>query len=307
MTNATAVLAERIAAWRLGDNTLKFRQNEGLATHCTFRIGGAADLYAEPSNADELAFLIQAARELSVSYTVLGHGSNVLFDDDGYRGLIISTEKMNSVRLEGCDIVAQCGALLTSCAVIAQNASLSGMECLYGIPGSIGGAVFMNAGAYGGEMSDIVAESVYLDTESLELKTVRGAEHLFGYRTSIFRENGGIVLSTRLSLKADSREAISERMADYKRRRIEKQPLEYPSAGSVFKRYPGTYTAQLIDEAGLKGAQVGGARVSDKHAGFIVNVGGASAADVRELISRIKSVIREKHGFDIETEIIEVK
>lgn len=307
MINGTVALVERIATAEFGDNTLNFKQNERLATHCTFRIGGLADIFAEPHNVSELIFLINSARELGIKYCILGHGSNVLFDDGGYRGLVISTEKMNKVCLEGNDIFAECGALLTGCSIVAQNAELSGMECLYGIPGSIGGAVFMNAGAYGGDMSDIVTESVYLDTKTLKVETVRGKEHCFGYRTSIFRENRGIVLSTRMSLKSDSREAVSERMSEYKRRRIEKQPLEYPSAGSVFKRYPGTYTAQLIDEAGLKGAQIGGARVSDKHAGFIVNVGNASAADVRALIKKIQSVIREKHGFDIETEIVEIK
>lgn len=296
-------LVERICA--CGDIDIK--KDEPLCVHCTFRIGGRCAIYASPANAEQLVFLIKNATELGVKYFILGHGSNLLFDDDGYDGIVISTEKMNNIELQGDEIVAECGALLTVCAVTARDASLSGMECLYGIPGSIGGAVFMNAGAYEAQMSDVVTETTYLDRETLEVCRVVGEEQHFGYRTSIFRENGGIVLSARLKLHADDREAISERMADYKRRRIEKQPLEYPSAGSVFKRYPGTYTAKLIDEAGLKGSFVGDAQVSEKHAGFIINRGSATSSDVKELIRRIKAAIREKNGIDIETEIIEVK
>lgn len=303
MTNTTAAVVERIRTLTAAD----IKTDEPLAFHCTFKIGGNAAAFALPTDVQQLACLIKSARELSVKYFILGHGSNILFDDAGYDGLVISTERMNRAEIHSDELFAECGALLTHCAVMARDASLSGMECLYGIPGSIGGAVFMNAGAYGAQMSDIVTECEYLDGKSLTIRRASAEELRFGYRTSAFRDNGGIILSARLKLRHDDREAVCERMAEYKRRRIEKQPLEYPSAGSVFKRYPGTYTAQLIDEAGLKGSTVGDAQVSQKHAGFIINLGNATAADVRELICRIKAAIREKNGIDIETEIIEAQ
>ena len=288
-------------------DNINFKENEPLSNHSSFKIGGNADIYAMPKNADELIYILKSASSLSVRYFILGHGSNLLFDDDGYRGVVISSEAMNSVKIEDSKMTAECGALLTSCAVMAKDASLSGMECLYGIPGSIGGAVFMNAGAYGSEMRDIVTSVTFLDTESMEIVSISGNECEFGYRESVFTKNKGIVLSVTLDLKSDSIEDISARMTDYKHRRLDKQPLEYPSAGSTFKRYPGRYTAQMIDEAGLKGYTVGGAQVSEKHAGFVINKGNATSKDVCDLICHIKTEIKRLHGIDIETEVIKVK
>lgn len=307
MTNGIVGLKEYLCSHEICGNTVNFKEAEMLSLHSSFKIGGCADLYALPRNAEELVFLISSARSFSVRYFILGHGSNLLFDDAGFRGIVISTEAMNSVVIEGNEMTADCGAMLTSCAVMAKEASLSGMECLYGIPGSIGGAVYMNAGAYGGEMRDIVVSTTYLDPESLEVRTIVGDEHSFGYRESIFRENDGIILSTKMVLKTEDKDEISQRMTEYKRLRIEKQPLEYPSAGSTFKRYPGRYTAQMIDEAGLKGFSVGGAQVSEKHAGFVINKGNATSKDVCELIEHIKREIKKLHGIDIETEVIMVK
>ncbi|MBQ8523962.1 MAG: UDP-N-acetylmuramate dehydrogenase [Clostridia bacterium] len=286
---------------------IKYSENEPLSVHSSFKIGGNADLFAIPNNTDELKFLIRCAAETDVPVFILGHGSNILFDDGGYKGLIISTEGMNSVKVEGNIMTAECGALLTRCAVLAKDASLSGMECLYGIPGSVGGAVFMNAGAYGGEMKDIVRSSTYLDLDTLEICTIEADEHDFAYRHSVFTEKNAVILSTVMELVPSDISLITERMNDYKKRRIEKQPLDYPSAGSTFKRYPGKYTAQMIDEAGLKGYTIGGAQVSEKHAGFVINKGNATSKDVLELIDTIKKKIKCLHGIDIETEVIYVK
>ena len=219
----------------------------------------------------------------------------------------MSTEALNKISIEGNTVIAESGAMLTLCAASARDAGLSGMECLYGIPGSIGGAVYMNAGAYGGEMSDIVVETTYLDIDTLEVKTIACEEHGFGYRKSVFCKSNSIILETVMKLKADDIQNINNKMNEYKRLRIEKQPLEYPSAGSTFKRYPGRYTAQMIDEAGLKGYTVGGAQVSEKHAGFVINKGGATCKDVLELISVIKNKIKKLHDIEIETEVIYVK
>ena len=304
MTNGITELKKYIDSL---ESRMICKENEPLSVHSTFKIGGCAKLYVIPKNADGLKAVMRKVKELGVRYFVLGHGSNILFDDCGFDGVIISTEAMNKLSIDGNVITAECGVMLTQCAVAAKEASLSGMECLYGIPGTVGGAIYMNAGAYGSEMKDIVAETVYLDTESLEEHTVAGEEHKFGYRESVFRENGGIILSAKLVLEEGKKAEIAAKMAEYKRLRLEKQPLEYPSAGSTFKRYPGKYTAQMIDEAGLKGYTVGGAQVSEKHAGFVINIGDATSKDVMRLIEHIKSEIKKLHGIDIETEVILVK
>lgn len=283
------------------------RENERLSAHCTFKIGGEARLYAIPQSVESTAWIVSEAKKLGVKWFILGHGSNLLFDDAGFDGVIISTEALNSITFDGNFVTAECGALLSKCAAMARDAGLSGMECLFGIPGSVGGAVYMNAGAYGGEMSDIVVSTTYLDTESMETREISGDAHGFGYRHSIFCDNKNIVLQTKMSLKEGNIDEIAEKMNEYKRLRFEKQPLEYPSAGSTFKRYPGRYTAQMIDEAGLKGFSVGGAQVSEKHAGFVINKGGATSDDVLKLIETIKGKIYDLYGIEIETEVIHIK
>ena len=281
-------------------------ENESMRLHTTFKIGGRAGMYVRPGDTDSLIHTVSAAEELGVRIFIMGNGSNLLFDDGGFDGVVISTEKMNSVMIDGEYLTAGAGAMLSSCAVSARDNALSGMECLYGIPGTVGGAVFMNAGAYGGEMKDIVIRTEYYDRAEKRIKTIEGDEHSFGYRESIFRHNEGVILSSTFKLKKDATEEINARMADYKGRRISKQPLEYPSAGSTFKRYPGRYTAQMIDEAGLKGLSVGGAQISEKHAGFVINRGGATSDDVLKLINTVKERIRELYGIDIECEVIYV-
>ena len=215
---------------------------------------------------------------------------------------------LTRVQIDDTAIIAEAGASLTAVSKLARDTSLTGMEFAHGIPGSVGGAVFMNAGAYDGEMKNIVLESTYLDTTDGKIYTISGTEHSFGYRESIYRTHPEwIILSARLALSCGNKAEITAKMEDFMQRRISKQPLEYPSAGSVFKRYPGRYTAQMRDEAGLKGTSVGGAQVSEKHAGFIINTGHATSADVTELISLIQKTIEEKYGIRIECELIRIE
>jgi len=287
---------------------IQWKKNEPMSRHTTFRIGGSAALYAICGTAESVAWLATACRSRNIRHMILGNGSNVLFPDGGYEGIVISMSALNGVQIQDTTVTAEAGASLTAVAKLARDAGLTGMEFAYGIPGSCGGAVFMNAGAYDGEMKNIVTESTYLDSITGTVHTISAGEHGFGYRESVYREHPEwIVLSVKLALARGEKEAITAKMEDFMHRRVEKQPLEYPSAGSVFKRYPGRYTAQMIDEAGLKGMQVGGAQVSRKHAGFIINTGDATAADVLELIRIIRERILEKFHVSIECELIRVE
>ncbi len=282
-------------------------ENEPMSLHTTFKIGGNASVFLKPYNASSLTRILEAAEQSGVRFTIIGNGSNLLFDDQGFNGAVISTEKMNSVRFEGDVLIADAGAMLSVCAIQSRDKALSGMERLYGIPGTVGGAIYMNAGAYGTEMKDIVVCTEYYDAAEKRIKTASNAEHKFGYRDSVFKNKNAVILSSKLSLTHDSADDINSRMQNFKSCRINKQPLEYPSAGSAFKRYPGKYTAKMIDEAGLKGYSVGGAQISEKHAGFVINRGGATASDVLALIETVKDKIRILYGIEIECEIIYVK
>ncbi|MBR4960284.1 MAG: UDP-N-acetylmuramate dehydrogenase [Clostridia bacterium] len=286
---------------------IQWKKNEPMSRHTTFRIGGSAVLYAVCDSRESLVYLIRECSVKGFRYIVLGNGSNVLFSDEGFDGIVISTTGMNRVEITDTCITAEAGASLTAVSKSARDASLTGMEFANGIPGSIGGAVFMNAGAYDGEMKNIVTESTYLDTTDGRIYTITGEDHSFGYRESIYREHPEwIILSAKFSLVPGNKDEITAKMDDFMNRRVSKQPLEYPSAGSVFKRYPGRYTAQMIDESGLKGTSVGGAQVSEKHAGFIINTGGATSRDVTELIEKIQNTIYENYGIHIETELIRI-
>lgn len=274
-----------------------------LAPRTSFHIGGNADLGVFPQNTDEAVAVLRAADAYGVRHMVLGNGSNVLFDDAGYRGAVIFTKKMRGINADGECITADAGAPLGAAAVAARDAGLSGLEFSYGIPGSVGGAICMNAGAYGGEMADVVASVTLYDRENGEVVTVDNAGMHFGYRKSIVGDRF-VVLSASMRLPRGDKNMISEKMNELMRRRTEKQPLNYPSAGSVFKRSaPDVYVGKMIEESGLKGHTVGGAQVSLKHAGFIVNRGGATARDVNELIKYIQNKISEKYGIELECEI----
>ena len=290
------------------DRKIEYRMNEPMSRHTTFRIGGSAALYTNCFDAESLAWLIRVLKKNETKYFILGNGSNVLFADEGYDGVVIDMTSLHKVRLDGTLLYCEAGCSLSLLAKTALEYGLTGLEFAYGIPGTCGGGVYMNAGAYDGEMAFVVVESTYLDPHTGEFHTIRGEEHKFAYRHSIYHDHPEwIIVSVVLSLKEGIKEEISAKMKDFMERRKSKQPLEYPSAGSVFKRYPGRYTAQMIDEAGLRGYQIGDAQVSEKHAGFIINRGKATCADVTALIMYIKDVIAEKYGVHIECEVIQVK
>ena len=276
-----------------------------LSSKSSFRIGGAADLAVFPKTATELKYIVAHLKDRELPYIVVGKGSNILFEDDGYHGCVIFTDKMSRITVEGNRITAGAGASVTALATTAKNASLTGLEFSYGIPGSVGGAVVMNAGAYGGEMSGVFESCEIFDTEKLELCVFSAAQMDYSYRHSIFTENKNLIcLSATFALKEGNKEEIEAVMRDLMGRRISKQPLDYPSAGSVFKRpAPDIFVGKLIEDSGLKGYTIGGAQVSEKHAGFIINVGGATARDVLDLVEHIRGVIRENYGVELECEV----
>ncbi len=292
----------------LTDADIPFHRDEPMSRHTSFRIGGPADIFVTPESADSLKEVYSFAHELGLSTYIIGRGSNVLFADEGFRGVIISTEKLTEVKIEGNILSAQCGASFTHIAALARDAGLSGLEFAYGIPGAVGGAVFMNAGAYGGQVSDCLLGSSAFDPESGHIVYTDGADHEFGYRTSIYKKNPErVILSADFQLIPGEVEEIRAKMDDYMGRRRDKQPLEYPSAGSVFKRPEGYFAGQLIEEQGLKGYTIGGAQVSEKHAGFIINRGGATADDVLSLIEHIQKTVYSARGVMLECEVIRVK
>ncbi len=283
--------------------SLDFEKNASLAEHSTFKIGGLADYVAYPKTESAFCALVDYLNDEMYKYVVIGNGSNILFSDDGYRGVVIFTKHLNKIRKNGNAVYAECGVSLSKLSLYAQKNSLTGLEFAYGIPGSVGGAVYMNAGAYGGQISDVLQSSSYFDFDISKRCVLYKSAHRFDYRKSIYMDNNNVILSANFELKKGNPDEIKEKMDLYLASRKEKQPLEFPSAGSTFKRCGGRFTAQLIDEAGLKGLSVNGAMVSQKHAGFIVNTGGASSADVIELIQIVKEKIFEKYGLKIEEEI----
>jgi len=276
-------------------------KNEPMKNHTSFKIGGAADEFCTASGKDEIIELINYAKGKDMPYFIMGNGSNLLVSDKGIRGLVIQISgKFSDFEISENIIKAESGVLLSSLAKAAQKNGLSGMEFASGIPGTLGGAVYMNAGAYGGEMSSIVKSVTYLkDGEIKKIEDGFG----FGYRKSLFADLGAVILEAELELEKGNPEEIKARMEDYKIRRTEKQPLNMPSAGSVFKRPKGYFAGGLIEEAGLKGFKIGGAVVSEKHAGFIVNAGSATAGDVLSLIEHIQKTVKEKFNVELETEV----
>ena len=278
-----------------------------LSTQCTFRIGGKAKYAFYPSGGEELVRDVRACRAAGIRYCVIGNGSNTLFADEGFDGAMIFTQKMTRVEIESRKIRAGAGVPLMRLAIKAQRASLGGLAFAYGIPGSVGGAVYMNAGAYEQDIGSVIEHVLIYDAESDETRILTAEECDFSYRHSVFQTRDFIVLGVSFSLTPQETGKIKAEMNDYMKRRREKQPLEYPSAGSVFKRYEGKFIAKMIDEAGLKGTRIGGAEISCKHAGFIVNRGGATAADVLALVELIRTTLREKEGVDPECEIRYIK
>ena len=285
----------------LGSDNVK--QQEPMSRHTTFRIGGPADFYLCPHSTNEVQEIVEICKEEKLPYFVLGNGSNLLVSDKGYRGVVIQLWKnFSDITVKDCCIQAKAGALLSKVAAEALEAGLTGMEFASGIPGTIGGAAFMNAGAYGGEMKDIIKSVKVLDTQG-EVRVLPKEELKMGYRTSILKEKGYTVLSVELELTRGNQEEIRNTMEDLKERRTSKQPLEMPSAGSTFKRPEGYFAGKLIMDSGLRGFSVGGAQVSEKHCGFVVNKGGATAMDVLNLIREVQRRVKEQFGVDLETEV----
>lgn len=276
---------------------------EAMSQHTTFKIGGPADYFLMPDKGEDVGRVIKICKEKEIPYFILGNGSNLLVGDGGYRGAVIQIYRnMSSVTVEGNEITAQAGALLSAVAAAAKNASLTGFEFAGGIPGTIGGAVVMNAGAYGGEMKDVLTEVTVMNVEG-DIFTLPTEELELGYRTSIIKTAGYIVLEAKIRLKEGDPEVIRETMKDLTIRRTTKQPLEYPSAGSTFKRPEGYFAGKLIMDSGLAGYQVGGAQVSEKHCGFVINAGDATARDVRTLMDNVRDIVYKKYGVTLEPEV----
>ena len=288
---------------RLQQSACEYYVNEPMKMHTTFKIGGNADLFIVPENENQAVAAITACRELAVPFTIIGNGSNLLVKDGGIRGAVIAfTAKMGKISLENDVIEAQSGALLVLVCRFAAENSLSGLEFAYGIPGSVGGTAYMNAGAYGGEIKD-AALSIRALFPDGKVHEISAEDAGFGYRTSAFEKNGAIILSVKYKLKIDDKNEIEARMNDIMQRRKDKQPLEYPSAGSTFKRPQNGFAAAMIDQCGLKGRSFGGAQVSEKHAGFVINKGGASCSDVLNLMQEIKNEVFSKMGVELHPEV----
>lgn len=281
---------------------LEIREHEQMSKHTTFRIGGPADLYITPK-ANQVADIVKLCRQTGMPFFVFGNGSNLLVSDKGIRGVVIEIGKnMKQVTVEDTVIKAEAGATLAMIAGEAAKAGLTGMEFASGIPGCLGGALVMNAGAYGGEMKQIVTEVECL-TEDGEQILLSGEEMEFGYRTSLLSKKPYIAMSAVMKLVPGKEAEIRAKMQELNGQRLSKQPLEFPSAGSTFKRPEGYFAGKLIMDAGLAGYHVGDARVSEKHCGFVINTGNATAAEVRQLMTDVDRIVREKFGVGLEPEV----
>ena len=277
--------------------------DEPMKQHTTFRVGGNADYFVMPQNAEEVKNIVALCKEADMPYYILGNGSNLLVGDKGYRGVIIQIYKeMNHIRIDGDKVIAQAGALLSRVGTATLEAELTGFEFAAGIPGTVGGAVVMNAGAYGGEMKDIIASATVL-TQDGDIITINKEDLELGYRTSVIAKKGYVVLEAEYQLQKGDKEAIRARMDELKVQRVTKQPLEYPSAGSTFKRPEGYFAGKLIQDAGLRGFQVGGAEVSEKHCGFVINKDQATAADIQELMRQVSDKVMQEFGVKLEPEV----
>ena len=278
---------------------------EPMANHTSFKIGGPADIYVQPASGKELVQIINECRHNKTPFFVLGHGTNILVPDEGLRKVVIHLYPHFSgcqLTEDGTHLIAEAGALLSAIANMACKAGLKGLEFASGIPGTVGGAICMNAGAYGHDISDICV-SVDMLMPDGEIVTLPGKEMAFGYRTSILQQNNGVVLSAKFALSTGNKDAILAYMQDLNGRRRDTQPLDFPSAGSTYKRPPGHYAGKLISDCNLKGVSIGGAQVSEKHAGFIINTGNATAKDVLELMEHVQDTVKTRYGVMLEPEV----
>lgn len=277
--------------------------NEEMARHCSFKTGGKADYFITPENEMALAKVINILNEKSIPFVIVGNGSNLLITDKGIRGAVIHIGKhFADIEVNGTEITVGAGAMLSQVAGAALENSLTGLEFAAGIPGSFGGAVFMNAGAYGGEIKHVLTEITVL-TRDMKVETVSAESLELGYRTSCVENDGYVVIRGKISLKHGNKEEIKSLITDFNERRRDKQPLNYASAGSTFKRPEGHFAGKLIEDCGLKGYTVGGAMVSEKHAGFVVNTGGATTADILGVINHCKEEVYKKYGIKLQCEV----
>ena len=288
----------------LKDNQIQFLQNESLKKHITFKVGGEAKFVAMPQTKHQAANLFKFLKENNIKYYIIGRGSNVIFRDEGFDGVIIKTSNMQNIEFIGEDkVYADSGVVLNVLCKSLQEKSLAGLEFCYGIPGNVGGGLFMNCGAYGGEISSAVCEVEYID-ENGNFQKIDVKDCQFSYRHSIFQNNDWFITGCTFKLTKGDKTQILSFMEDIMQRRIDKQPLDKPSAGSSFKRPAGYFAAALIDECGLKGYSIGGAQVSEKHAGFIVNTGNATCNDIVALAEYVEQTVMQKKGVAIEKEMI---
>ncbi len=288
---------------RLDKCKIEYITNEPMSRHTTFKIGGNADVWVKVKNTEELKAVLNLTREYDAPYFILGKGSNLLVSDKGIEGVVISLDGLDSVNIDGDTVVCGAGASLRAVCLAAQKESLSGLEFAYGIPGTVGGALYMNAGAYGGEMSQVVVSATAIDSKGNVIK-LSLTDMQLGYRTSAFKNNRLIITSVTFKLKQGNSAEIKAAMDDFFSRRRDKQPLEYPSAGSTFKRPQGYFAGALIEQNDLKGVSVGGAQVSEKHAGFVINKGSATCEDVLSLIKKVQDTVKSADGVDLEPEVI---
>lgn len=283
---------------------IEWVKDESLKKYSTFRVGGSADYVVFPKSEEELTKVFRFLSDTHTPYVIVGNGSNILFSDKGFRGVVISIRQtFKKMELQNStDVYVQAGVSLTLLCQYAAEHSLSGLEFAYGIPGLVGGAIYMNAGAYGGEISQVLKSCRYLESDG-SITELEGKDFNFGYRTSIFQQKNGIILSAVFSLKHGNREDIKRTMEGFMASRESKQPLDLPSCGSTFKRPEGYYAGQLIQDAQLRGAKIGGAQVSEKHCGFIVNTGSATASDIVNLIHHVQAEVFNKSGVKLMPEV----
>lgn len=279
------------------------KENEPMKNHTSFKVGGPADLFLMPQSRAELQAVLEICKESQKPLYIMGNGSNLIVRDKGYSGIIINTKALNQVETVGETLIAEPGISLKDLANVALKEKLTGLEFASGIPGSLGGAVTMNAGAYDGEMKGVIT-SITVILEDGSLKTIPADQCHFGYRSSILQQHHWVLVSVELGLKNGDYQQIEAKMLDLNDQRQSKQPLEYPSAGSTFRRPVGYYAGKLVQDAGFQGYAIGGAQVSEKHSGFVINKGGATAADILNLIGAIQAAVKEKFDVDLKTEVI---
>ena len=288
----------------LESHNIFFEENVLGAKLCSFRVGGNVSVLVKPKCVSEVKILCDFISENKIKSILLGKGSNVVISDDGYDGAVISLSEMSAVEISENMITVGAGASMFNLAVAAEKAELSGLEFAHGIPGSVGGGAYMNAGAYGGEMCQVITNVICYDRERGALLDLTNDECKFSYRHSVFQENKDLeILFVKLALQKGDRSEIRAKMDEYKAKRAAAQPLEYPSAGSTFKRPVGHFAGKLIEDAGLKGFKIGGAQVSEKHAGFVINRGGATADDIKKIVEHIQKEVKEKFDVALECEI----